>query len=182
MTALPLIGSGLGLVSKIGGGIAGLFKTKGARKAQQVFGGIGSVGNAISGGGSTLNEGIQRAGGLVQGAQNMIDRGREAVGYGRDFAGGMRDAFRRRDYVGMMNQASEGINRFGRMGQGMAAEGMNLYDQGRQAADFGRGAYTGMRNQYQSGQNMVMGRQGPANGITPESLKAVRLKRRPVRF
>jgi hypothetical protein len=168
---LPLIGSGLGLVSKIGGGISGLFKTKGAKKAQQFFGGMGSVADHLGGSGYQFKEGVARAKGLAQGAQNMAGRGREAINYGREFAGGMRDAFRNRDFGGMMNRASEGIDRFGQMGRGMVAEGRNMYDQGRQAYNFGRGVYGDVRSRYESGQNTARGRQGPANGITSGMLQ-----------
>lgn len=119
MTALPLIGSGL--VSKIGGGIAGLFKTKGAKKAQQVFGGIGSVGNALSGGGSMVNEAGQRI--VAQGAQNMIGQGKDMINYGSNLFGGMKNAFYKKDYGGMMNQAFQGINKFGQMGHGGRGHG-----------------------------------------------------------
>jgi hypothetical protein len=185
--ALPLIGGGLGLISKIGGGIAGLFnrgnKNKAAGKAQEVFRGIGSVGGALGGfGGNQLREGGQRSQGIQQGAMNMYDRGREAVNYGRQFIGGMRDSYRSGDYGGMMNQVSEGMGRFGQMGRGMVSEGRNLYDQGRQAVGYGQGVYNDMRNQYQSGVNMSQGMRGPSNGINSSMLEEARRRLRPVRF
>ena len=91
-------------------------------------------------------------------------------------------AFRRRDFGGMLGQIGEGLGRFGQMGQGMLNEGRNMYDQGRQAVDYGSGMYNEVRNQYQSGRNMIRGSQGPANGITSDDLQAAKRRLRPVRF
>jgi hypothetical protein len=127
----------------------------------------------IGGGGGALKEGAARAGGLVQGAQNMVGRGREMIDYGRQFAGGMGNAIRNRDFGGAMNQINEGIGRFGQMGRGMYAEGQNMYDQGRDAYRFGRGVVDqGMQRYNQGVMNgrVSQGRMAPAelpNGMPP---------------
>jgi hypothetical protein len=137
--ALPLVGSGLGLVSKIGSGIAGLFTKDGtnqhAVRAKKFFDGLGGVGNMIGGGEGKLNEGAARARGLAQGAQNLTV---VAKWLGRQFAGGMGQAIRNRDFGGALNQFTEGMGRFGQMGRGMFAEAGNMYDQGRDMYEFGR--------------------------------------------
>jgi hypothetical protein len=208
--ALPLVGSGLGLISKIGGGIAGLFnrngKNKHARRAQEFFGGMGRVATAVGGRGYSVPEAAQRVGGIARGAQNMVSRGREAIDYGGQFAGGMRDAFQRRDFGGMTDMASRGMERFGQIGRGMIEEGQNMYNQGRDAYRFGRGVFNDMRDRYRGGYGAEMrgpsdiynrgfgmqgpsdiynrgfGMQEPANGITDNMLVRARRRLRPVRM
>lgn len=118
----------LPVVSKIAKGIGSLFGKKAKKVTDKVSGAADTISQAAPQ--------VARAGkNIFSTGRQMFDTGRQMFNTGRQMVGGMRDAFRQRDFGGAMNRFSQGMQTMG----GQSGQFM------RQAGTMGR-AVGGMRD------------------------------------